>query len=251
MSYYIFDENTYTTFDASRLVIEEGRRDVGSFKVSYFNIKYKNDEGAACLIKVKTPVLSTPFGINKNQYGKTQLTVNLPAGDLYTFLSKFQQAVKDYICNNIKQFNKQSAKSKLTAGEFEMLSTAFDIIKAHKEGSKFDDTVVFDLSSEFDQRNTKFFDNTKTLITDISYDESDPSYIANVVPAQTQVRIVFKINSICMYGEVKSRKFTIKKNPIQILIVEKPVSSDICEFSDEFDENTTAENDDNDEEWND
>lgn len=252
MSYYIFDENTYNTFDASKLVFEEGKRDIGSFKVSYFNLKYKNDEGAACFIKVKTPVLGTPFGINKNQFGKTQLTVNLPAGDLYTFLSKFQQAVKEYICNNIKQFNKQSTKTKISTDEFEILSTAFDIIKAHKEGSKFDDTVVFDLSSEFDQRNTKFFDNTKTLITDISYDENDSSYIANVVPAQTQVRIVFRINSICMYGESKSRKFTIKKNPMQILIVEKPASNDVCEFSDEFDENTAGEEDnDNDDEWND
>lgn len=255
MSYYIFDENTYATFDPSRLVYEEGKHDVGPFKVSYFNLKYKNDEGAACFIKVKTPVLTTPFGINKNQFGKIQLTVNVPKGDLYTFLLNFQQAVKEYICNNIKQFNKQSIKSKISTDEFNILSTAFDIIKLSKDSEKYDDTMVFDFSSEFDQRNAKFFDNTKTLIDNISYADSDQSYdmyIANVVPKQTQVRIVFRINSVCMYGESRGRKFTLKKNPMQVLIVEKPASNDVCEFIDDFEENAeVVDENDNDDEWKD
>lgn len=53
-----------------------------------------------------------------------------------------------------------------------------------------------------------------------------------------------------MYGIAKSRKFTIKKNPLQILIVEKPASNDVCEFSDDAGGND-GDNDDNDEEWSD
>lgn len=250
MSYYTFDEDNYSSFDSSRLVIEEGKRDIGPYKVSYFNLKYKNDDGAACLIKVKTPVLVTPFGISKNQFDKTQLTVNLPVCELHKFLTEFQNAIKKHICDNIKTFNKSATKAKITIDEFDILSTAFEIVKEHKEGSKYDDTIVFDLSSDFDQRNTKFFDNTKTLIKDISFDESSEDYISNFVPSQTQVRIVFRINSICMYGETRSRKFTIKKNPLQILIVEKPASNDICEFSDDY-VSEQEEGDDNDESWSD
>lgn len=249
MAYYTFDENNYNTFDASKLVFEEGKRDVGTYKVCYFNLKYKNDEGNACLIKVKTPVLITPFGIKKNQYEKTQMTINMPQGELYNFLTKFQQSIKEHICNNIKQFDKQSNKVKISVEDFNKQSDAFNIIKPHKEDSKYDDTIIFDFSSEFDQKNTKFFDNTKTKIEDYSFDEDSENYISNVVPAQTQVRIVFKINSICMYGAVKSRKFTIKKNPMQVLIVEKPVSNDVCEFSD--DAGNDENNGDNDEEWSD
>lgn len=247
MSYYVFDENTYSSFDPSRLVIEEGKRDIGSFKVSYFNIKYKNDDGSACLIKVKTPVLTTPFGIMKNQFGKTQLTVNLPICELHKFLTELQNALKNYICDNIKIFNKASTKPKIQVSDFEILSTAFNIIKAHPEDSKYDDTIVFDLSSAFDQQNTKFFDNNKTLIEDISYEEDSDNYISSFVPSQTKLRIVFRINSICMYGETKSRRFTIKKSPMQILIVEKPASNDICEFSDDYASDQEEGNDDN--EW--
>lgn len=251
MAYYTFDENNYSTFDASRLVYEEGKRDIGTYKVCYFNIKYKNDEGNACYIKIKTPVLITPFGINKNQFKRTQMTVNIPHGDLYDFLFKFQQAVKEYICNNIKQLNKQSTKTKITAEEFNEQSDAFNIIKPHKEGTKYDDTIAFDFTSEFDQNNTKFFDNTKTRIEGYSFEEGSENYISTVVPAQTQVRIVFRINSICMYGIAKSRKFTIKKNPLQILIVEKPASNDVCEFSDDAGGNDDNDDNDNDEEWSD
>lgn len=249
MAYYIFDENTFDSFDASRLVIEEGKKDIGTYKVSYFNLKYKNDDGAACQIKIKTPVLTTPFGVNKNQFGKTQLTVNLPENNLHKFLTVFQKALKTYICENIKSFNKASTKQKLSEGEFDILSTAFDIIKPHKEDTKFDDTIIFDLTSEFDQRNTKIFDSTKTLIENISYnDNSDElNYISDVIPAYSQIRIVFRINSICMYGEARARKFTIKKNPLQILVVERPVSNNACEFSDEdvTDEEQTEDEDNN------
>ena len=253
MAYYTFDENNYNTFDASRLVYEEGKRDIGTYKVCYFNLKYKNDEGNACLIKIKTPVLIAPFGIKKNQYGKTQMTVNIPQGELYNFLTKFQQTIKEHICSNIKQFDKQNNRTKITVEDFDKLSDSFNMIKYHKENSKYDDTIVFDFSSDFDQQNAKFFDNTKTKIENYSFNEdSGESYIANVVPAQTQVRIVFKINSICMYGVAKSRKFTIKKNPMQVLIVEKPANNDVCEFSDDGVGETVGEDgDDNDDEWND
>lgn len=250
MSYYTFDETNFDTFDASKLLIEEGKRDIGSFKVCYFNIKYKNDDGSASIIKIKSPVLTTPFGINKNQFGKTQLTVNLPVGDLHKFLTNLQNAIKQYICNNIKFFNKSSTKQKITVEEFDILSTAFDIVKAHKEDTKFDDTVNFDISSEFTQRNLKFFDNNKKLINDISYEEGSDNYIYTIVPSQTQLRIVFNLNSICMYGEARGRKFTLKKNPMQILIVSTPASNDVCEFSDnEIDED--MDEDDNDDEWED
>lgn len=251
MSYFTFDETNYNTFDASRLVIEEGKRDIGSFKVCYFNIKYKNDDGSASLIKIKTPVLSTPFGINKNQFGKTQLNVNLPLGNLHTFITNLQNVIKQYICANIKFFNKSSTKQKLTTEEFDMLSTAFDIIKLHKEDTKFDDMMNFDISSEFTQKNLKFFDNNKKLITNISYEEDSENYVFKAVPAQTQLRIVFTINSICMYGETRSRKFTIKKSPMQILIVSTPASNDICEFSDDFVDEEYDDDNDNNDEWED
>lgn len=235
MAYYIFDENTFDSFDAARLVIEEGKKDIGTYKVSYFNLRYKNDDGSACQIKIKTPVLTTPFGVMKNQFGKTQLTVNVPNNNLHRFLTVLQNALKAYICNNIKSFNKASTKQKISEDEFDILSTAFDIIKPHKEDTNFDDTIIFDLTSEFDQRNTKIFDSTKTLIENISYQEDadESTYVSNVIPAHSQIRLVFKINSICMYGESRARKFTIKKNPVQILVVERPASNNTCEFSDE------------------
>ena len=73
MSYYTFDETNFNTFNPENLIFEEGKKDIGTFKVSYFNIKYKNNDGSPCMIKVKTPSLTTPFGANKNQFGKLNI----------------------------------------------------------------------------------------------------------------------------------------------------------------------------------
>lgn len=232
MSFYTFDDSNFDSFDPSRLVYEEGRRDIGQFKVSYFNLKYKNDDGVDSSIKIKTPVLSTPFGINKNQFGKVNLVLNVPKGPMHNFLTKFQNSIKQYICTNIKTFNKSATKAKISTDEFDILSTAFDLLKIAKEDSRYDDTITLDFSSEYDQKSVKFFDKSKVLIKDVSFDESSEDYVSTVVPRYTQLRAVFTINSICMYGESRARKFTIKKSPKQLLIVERPDSEDTCEFSD-------------------
>lgn len=245
MAYYIFDESNFNSFNPANLVFEEGKKDIGTYKVSYFNLKYKNADGSACIIKVKTPVLTTPFGANKNQFGKMNITCNVPKSPLHEFITKLQEAVKNYICDNIKTFNKSSTKSKLSQTEFDILSTAFDILK-HKEDSKYDDTIVFDVTGEYDQKNLKLFDNTKNHIEGVVYDdESDEKYIGKEIPSQSQIRVVFTINSICMYGETKARKFTFKKRPVQILVVEKATNNDVCEFSDEEVSEYSEEEEDN------
>ena len=167
MSYYTFDETNFNTFNPDNLIFEEGKKDIGTFKVSYFNIKYKNNDGSPCMIKVKTPSLTTPFGANKNQFGKLNITVNIPHGPLHDFLNTLQDSIKKYICDNIKTFNKASSKAKITTNEFDILNTSFGIIKPHNENTNYDDTIVFDITSEFDQKNMKVFNNNKELIEGI------------------------------------------------------------------------------------
>lgn len=234
MSYYTFDETNFNTFNPANLIFEEGKKDIGTYKVSYFNLKYRNDDGSPCMIKIKTPSLTTPFGANLNQFGKMNITVNIPQSPLHQFLTTLQNSVKKHICDNIKTFNKASTKAKISTDEFDILNTAFDIIKPHKEDTKYDDTIVFDITSEFDQKNLKVFNNDKKLIEGIVFDdEESETYIGKEIPSQSHIRIVFTLKSICMYGETKARKFTFKKSPTQILIVEKPMSNDTCEFSDD------------------
>ncbi len=252
MSYYTFDETNFNTFNPDNLIFEEGKKDIGTFKVSYFNIKYKNNDGSPCMIKVKTPSLTTPFGANKNQFGKLNITVNIPHGPLHDFLNTLQDSIKKYICDNIKTFNKASSKAKITTNEFDILNTSFGIIKPHNENTNYDDTIVFDITSEFDQKNMKVFNNNKELIEGIVYDDDQSEkYIGKEIPSQSHIRIVFAIKSICMYGETKARKFTFKKVPTQILVVEKSMNNDVCEFSDDSVDEEEEEEDEDDNQWDD
>ena len=54
-----------------------------------------------------------------------------------------------------------------------------------------------------------------------------------------------------MYGETKARKFTFKKVPTQILVVEKSMNNDVCEFSDDSVDEEEEEEDEDDNQWDD
>ena len=235
MSVYIFDENNYETFDANKLVIEVSKTNVGQYHVSFYSIKYTGDDGAIVPIKVKTPVLTTPFGANLNQFNKLQLTLSVPVSPFHEFIVKLQTSIKEYICNHIKSFDENYKLPKMDLTTFEILSTAFDILK-HRDDGKYDDTIIFDMTSSMSQKMIAVFDKTKHPIN-ISFNSNDPDYIGEIIPAHSEMRISFKINSICMYGESKQRKYVIKKDLNHILLLSTASSTNCCDFGEAEEEN--------------
>lgn len=234
MSVHMFDESNYETFDANKLVIEVSKTNVGQYHVSFFSIKYASDDGAVIPIKVKTPALTTPFGANINQFGKLQLTLSVPVSPFHEFIGKLQTAIKEYICSHIKMFDENYKSTKMDLTTFEILSTSFDILK-HRDDGKYDDTIIFDMTNEMSQKMIKVFDKTKHPIH-VSFKENESDYISEIIPAHSELRVSFRINSICMYGEIKQRKYVIKKDINHILLISTATSSGICDFGEAEDE---------------
>ena len=229
MSYYVFDEKNFDSFDAARLSLEPYKVDSGPFRTSYFSVKYQDNDNEYRSIKIKTPVLTTPFGINFNQFDKLTCTLSVPEGKFHTFLERLQETLKQLICKNVQKYNPNYKSKTMSENEFDILSVAFGMLRS-REDKKYDDTISFDITSPYTQKFLTLFDSKAKRIPDVTFTPTDETFIGRHVPMRTELRASFIISSVCMYGEVKQRKYTIKKELRQIFIVSQPNNNNNCDF---------------------